>query len=109
MEVELEMIPTLDLETMKNKIEKMGKQQHIEILNIIKNASTSAKLNENKSGVFINLTYLTKPVLDEINQYIDLVQQQENSIRAFETKHEEFKNRYFVEKEDKDMVLSYGK
>jgi len=99
---------TKELENIKNKIETMGKQKHIEILNIIKNSPAAVKLNENKSGVFINLTYLPPAILDEIVKHIELIDEQENSIRVFETQHQEFKNRYFVEKEEKDTILSYS-
>ena len=96
-----------ELEQLKNKIESMSKHNHIEILNIIKNTS-SVKLNENKSGVFINLTLLSKNALSEINKFIDYIDEQESSIRQFENKHEEFKNTFFIEKEDKDNIVSYS-
>ena len=52
------------LDIMKNRIEKMGKIQHIEILNILKKNPT-VKLNENRNGVYINLSYLHDDVVDE--------------------------------------------
>jgi hypothetical protein len=96
-----------ELESIKTKIESMGKQYHIEILKILKNNS-SIKLNENKSGVFVNLSFLSKDTIDEIIKYIDFISQQENSISYLETQKEDFKNTFFTEKEDKDNYILYN-
>ena len=47
------------LETMKTRIEQMNKLQHIEVLKILQN-NPNIKLNENKSGVYVNLSFLTE-------------------------------------------------
>lgn len=96
-----------ELETIKTKIESMGKQSHIEILKILKN-NPNVKLNENKSGVFVNLSFLSKEMVDEIIKYIDFISQQENSISYLETQKEDFKNTFFTEKEDKDNYILYN-
>lgn len=85
----------VELEKIKTTIEKMDKIHHIEILKILKNAS-SIKLNENKNGVFINLSFLSKSVIDEIQKYIDYVYAQENSIRNLESQCETFKKEFFT-------------
>ena len=59
----------MDLEIMKNKIEKMSKKHHIEILKILK-MNANVKLNENKSGVFVNLSFLPHDTIDEIQNYL---------------------------------------
>jgi len=41
------------LSAMKDKIERMPKNNQIEILKILKKSQT-IKLNENKSGIFVN-------------------------------------------------------
>ena len=74
---------TYDLEKIKMKIENMTKQNQIEILKILKNHN-NIKLNENKSGVFINLSFLPKIVLEELTKYIHYIDDQENSIRHLE-------------------------
>jgi hypothetical protein len=95
------------LEQMKAKIETMSKTNHIEILKILKKNPT-VKLNENKSGVFINLSFLPKSVLDEITEYLNYIQDQEVSLNTMETQKECFKNSFFGEKGDKDNApLSY--
>lgn len=96
-----------ELETIKTKIENMGKQSHIEILKILKN-NPNVKLNENKSGVFVNLSFLSKDMVDEVIKYIDFISQQENSISYLETQKEDFKNTFFTEKEDKDNYILYN-
>ncbi len=97
----------IELERLKNYIEKMDKFHHIEILKILKKYSF-IKLNENKSGVFINLSFLPKATLSEIEKYIEYVSAQEDSIRLLESQCENFKNTYFNDKEDKDNSISYA-
>jgi hypothetical protein len=96
-----------ELEKMKTKIEKMNKHHHIEILKILKN-NPNVKLNENKSGVFVNLSFLPNNAIDEITKYIDYITDQENSIRFMESQQEQFQNAYFIEKEDKDNTVLYS-
>ena len=99
---------TLNLEKIKTKIESMGKQHHIEILKILK-THNNVRLNENKSGIFINLSFLQKDVIEEIVKYIDYISSQEDSIRFLENQQDEFKNSFFTdEKQDKEIVPLYS-
>lgn len=98
-------LPTLDV--LKKQIEQMGKKHHIEILKILKRNS-QIKLNENKSGVYINLSFLPQNTIDEIAEYMHYIQDQEFLLMPFESQKEDFKNTFFVEKEDKEEpTLSY--
>ncbi len=92
-----------ELEKLKLIIEKMDKIHHIEILKILKN-SASIKLNENKNGVFINLTFLSKATIDEIQKYLNYVYAQENSIRHLESQCETFKKEFFTENVEDNYV-----
>lgn len=94
------------LEQMKAKIESMSKTHHIEILKILKKNS-AIKLNENKSGVFINLSFLSNSVLDEIKEYLNYIQDQEVSLSELETQKDSYKNSFF-EKGDKDNASLYN-
>ena len=94
-------LPLFNLEKIKTKIESMGKQHHIEILKILKKHS-NVRLNENKSGVFINLSFLQKDVMDEIIKYIDFIGVQEDSIRYLENQREEYKSIFFVDEKNQD-------
>jgi len=85
----------IELEKIKSTIEKMDKIHHIEILKILKKSS-SIKLNENKNGIFVNLSFLTKSVIDDIKKYLDYVYAQENTIRNLESQCETFKKEFFT-------------
>jgi hypothetical protein len=89
-------VSMFNLEQMKNRIEAMNKQHHIEILKILKKYP-SIKLNENKSGIFVNLSFLSKETIEEISKYIEYISDQESSIQQLETQKEEFKNTFFGE------------
>jgi hypothetical protein len=100
-------VSTFELEKIKLKIESMSKHHHVEILKILKK-NTNVKLNENKSGVFVNLSFLSKSIVDEIVSYIGYINDQETTFRHIETQKEDFKNTFFLEKEDKDNVVLYS-
>ena len=86
------------LETIKTRIEQMNKTQHIEILKILQN-NPIVKLNENKSGVYVNLSFLPDKTLKEIDEYLEYVQDQESALRSNESQKLDFKKTYFDEKE----------
>jgi hypothetical protein len=60
---------------MKEKIETMSKIQHIEILKILKNFK-QVKINENKNGVYVNLSFLKKEIVEEIEKYVYYIEEQ---------------------------------
>ena len=82
----------------------MSKNHHIEILKIIKN--NNVKINENKSGVYINLTFLPEPIISEISKYLDYVNERETLLDPFEKEKCDFKNTFFNEKEIKEEVTT---
>lgn len=82
------------LEEIKRKIESMTKINQIEILRILKNAP-DAKLNENKSGVYVNLTLLSKESIDELLTYVKYITDQEQTLNSVENQKIEFKNAFF--------------
>jgi hypothetical protein len=86
------------LENIKKSVESMPKIHHIEILRILKNIP-NVKLNENKSGVFINLTFLPKETINEISYYINYIAEQENTLKTAELQKNEFKNAFFNDSE----------
>ena len=86
------------LETIKTRIEQMNKTQHIEILKILQ-TNPAVKLNENKSGVYVNLSFLPDQTLVELNDYLGYVQDQESALRSNESQKLDFKKTYFDEKE----------
>ena len=96
-----------DLTILKNKIEGLEKHHQIEILKIL--SKNMCKINENKSGVFVNMTFLDKSILDNIEEYLKYMKEQEENLITTEYQKQEFINSYFVEKEDKDnMPITYS-
>jgi len=95
------------LENIKNSIELMNKYNQIEVLKILEN--NLCKINENKSGLYINLSFLSEKTIHELEKYIEYTKDQEESLNTMEYQKEEFKNAFFIEKEDKDnLILSYN-
>ena len=78
------------LETMKNTIERMNKIQHVEVLKIFKKFP-QIKLNENRNGVYINLSYLPQDSICELTRYIEYVEAQETNLETMEARKEEYK------------------
>jgi hypothetical protein len=88
------------LENLKNVIESMSKYHQIEILKIL--SKKLSKINENKSGCYINMSFLPEDTLKELEEYVGYIKDQEESLETMEYQKEEFKNAYFIEKENKD-------
>ena len=93
---------TVLLETIKSKIERMDKKHHIEVLKILKKYPSN-KLNENKNGVFVNLSFLPKESIQDLNKYIHYIEDQEISLESLETQKKEYQNTFF-DKGVKDEV-----
>jgi len=85
-----------DLEMIKQKVESLAKIHHIEILRILKN-TPGIKINENKSGVFVNLSFLPKDTISNIMQYIQYIQEQERALQTIESQKNAFKTEFFKE------------
>lgn len=93
----------LKLEEMKHTIENMTKNHQIEILKILKKYS-SVKINQNKSGIFINLSFLPESCLEEIHNYLVYVHDQENILLPLECQKNEYKNEFFSENHLDNLV-----
>ena len=97
------------LEILKHQIEKLSKSHQIEVLKIIRKHST-ARINENKSGVYINLTFLEKSVLEHLRKYMEYVQQQESILTPLECQKEDFKNTFFIDqKQPREEIITIYK
>lgn len=93
------------LETLKVKIEGLSKFHQTEVLKIL--SHNLCKLNENKSGIFVNMSFLPNEVIDELEKYICYVEEQDNTINIIESKKEEFKT-ILSEHDTSDAILSYN-
>ena len=79
------------LENIRNEIEKMDKIHHIRVLKILKDYK-SIKLNENKSGIFVNLSFLPREAIETLVKYIEYIKKQEEYILNAENQQKSFKN-----------------
>ena len=82
-----------DLELMKTNIENMTKINQVEILKIL--LKHNVKINENKSGIFVNMSFLDKTIIEDIKVYLDYVKEQESTLQSLETKKKYSKNAFF--------------
>jgi hypothetical protein len=92
------------LEDLKEKIEALSKFQQVEILKIL--SKNMCKLNENKSGIFVNMTFLETDVVDEIEKYMLYVEDQSDTFQTVEYQKEEFKN-IILEHEQPENTIAY--
>lgn len=77
-------------EIIKKKVEALTKPQHVEILKIIVK-NTENKINENRNGVYINMSYLSESTIDEIETYLKYVDDQQQTIESFELQKQDIK------------------
>ena len=82
---------------MKSRIEKLEKEQQLEILKIL-NTNPDVKINENKSGVYINLSYLEPTIVSKLKAYLDYVKDQEKVLHLAETKKQDYVKTFFEER-----------
>jgi hypothetical protein len=88
----------VDLNVIKDKIERLGKNHQLEILSILKNTA-GVKLNENKNGVFVNMSFLSRETLVELEKYVKYVCDQEKTLNDLEIQKQDFKNTFFTSTE----------
>ena len=99
--------PAIKLEEMKMMIERMPKVHQIEVLKILKK-NPMTKLNENKSGVYVNISFLAEETLGDLQEYIKYIQDQETTLNLLETQKDAFKNTFFSEKDNKEETVLYS-
>ena len=78
-----------DLTQLTKTIDNMAKDDHIQILSILKN--NNVEITENNNGCFIDLTSTPQPVLEEIKKYIDYVEKKKKELSDIECKKEDLK------------------
>ena len=84
----------LNLENIRDSIEKFNKFNQIEVLRILKSHS-DVVLNENKNGVYINLADVNEQAVEQLVAFISYVNDQEASLDATEKQKQEFKSAFF--------------
>ena len=58
-------------------------------------------INENKNGVFINLTDLSNDIINDMEKYIDYVSEQKIDLDYIENQKDVLENKYF--KDNKEL------
>lgn len=94
-----------ELEKIKIKIESLSKNHQIEILKIIRK-NNKVIINENKNGVFINLSFLPDEVLHDIRDYLNFIHDQEDVLMSLETQKNQFKHDYFMDDEEDSISIN---
>ncbi len=82
-----------DLKDLKDKIELLSKSYQIEIGRLLK--KNNIIINENKNGVFINLSSVEQNIITELKNFLDYANNQELQLKNIEIKQEELKDNYF--------------
>ena len=94
----------MEIQQLKERIEKMAKHHQIEILKIL--SFKKAAINENNNGSFINLTELDSNIIDSLREYINYVDTQENSLKEIENEKTRLENIFFKDnKESNNMYI----
>jgi len=94
-EVVKEEFNILELNMIRDFIEKMTKPNQIEVLRIL-HKHPDITLNENNYGVHINLTELDSNLITELKNYINYINTQENNLKSFETQKDNMRSFFFI-------------
>ena len=84
------------LDAMKTKIEAMDKHSQLEVLKLL--TTEKCRINENKSGVYVNLSFLDKTFINKIERFIAYREEQEEEFKTAEYQKIEYQNSFFTEK-----------
>jgi hypothetical protein len=87
------------LKFIRDNIEKLDKNNHIDILRLL--VKNDVFINENKNGVFINLTDLSNDIISDMEKYIDYVSEQKIDLEYIEKQKDVLENKYF--KDNKEL------
>ena len=91
-----------NLEQLKKDLELLTKFHQIEILKILSN-SNDCIINENKNGVFINLTSLNDNLIHKLSDYLSYVSKQEKQLNDVEDKKKNLTDIYFKGIKDNNL------
>jgi hypothetical protein len=85
---------------LKDGIENMPTIHQIEILRILHSKHT--QINENKNGVFVNISKINDATLRVLEDYMNYVVQQEKQLNEIEDQKQYLSKEYFDNKTHKD-------
>jgi len=84
----------MNISEMKDRIENMPRNYHIEIARILVN-QYNISYDENQNGLFINLSQLNTDIHKKIEKFINYVDLQEQQLRADENEKDGLKDIFF--------------
>tara|TARA_Y100001970_G_C14002336_1_gene734053 strand:- start:570 stop:830 length:261 start_codon:yes stop_codon:yes gene_type:complete len=85
---------------MKDRIDRMGNHHHIDVLRILKD--NEVEFNENQYGVHVNMSELSKDVLEKIYTYIEYVERQNKELEARDQLKNYYEEKYFNREEEEE-------
>ena len=83
----------MDLLKLKDSVENKSKEHQVEVLKIL--IENKVMINENRNGIFVNLSNIKQEIIDKIYSYLSYVSEQEKALNQLETVKEEYKNTFF--------------
>jgi hypothetical protein len=92
-----------NLNCLKERIEELSKFHQVEILKLLK-SDDSITINENKNGIFINMTSLKDSTITQLEDYLKYVNKQEQQLNDIETQKDELSNTYFKDNKDNSSI-----
>ena len=90
---------TEQLKQIKDSIEELSSDHHIEVLKILKK-DNSIVLNENKNGIFVNLTDISVDIILELEKYIKYISLQQTQLNMVENTKKEYVKTFFKDNKE---------
>jgi hypothetical protein len=86
---------TINIQELRDRIEKMDKYHQIEVLRILKKRVADVHKNENKNGTFVNLSELSQESLQDILTYANYFDEQQNELNKGEEEKVQIQKNFF--------------
>lgn len=81
------------LKLLTNEIEQLPHHYHIGILQIIMKDEEEC-INENKNGIYVNMSELKRKTIATIKKYLEYIHFQEQNLHKIEAEHENVKSNF---------------
>ena len=81
---------------LRDRVESLPKVHHKEVARILLDNNTT--YDENKNGMFINLSTVPQEVLEKVARFVTYVDLQQETIATGESERKDIETQYFSEK-----------
>lgn len=88
------------LKSLAIKIERLPHHYHLGILQIIMKDEEEC-INENKNGIYVNMSELTRQTIATIKKYLDYIHFQEQNLNKIEAEQEIVKSNFVLSSANK--------